>query len=330
MTSPGARSPTVSVIIPAFKASGTIARAIESLLAQTRRPDEIIVVDDGSPDDLVAAVAPYRDRVQLLCKPNGGAASARNLGIAQSRGEWIAFLDADDYWLPTKLDRQLQVLERHPEVGLVAGRFYHQESPEGQRTLCPGDWADLYDRVLKPIGERAFAVATQMWTSSLLVRRDVLGSHRFDEGLKTAEDVDLWARLVLTAPVYLLSEPLATYVLTPDSLSRSNVESDSRNMLAVVRRNAALLGPDGLRWWQAKIYRQWAAGHLGQNEALACLYPAWKRLRLEPLKVQAWWILLKAAVRSCIPWTARRGSHSQTAPATPAQETPERIPAGCS
>jgi glycosyltransferase involved in cell wall biosynthesis len=329
MTSHGASYPTVSVIIPAYKASGTIARAIESLLAQTRRPDEIIVVDDGSPDDLVSALTPYREYVQLLHKPNGGAASARNLGIGQSRGEWIAFLDADDYWLPTKLEQQFQVLERHPELGLVAGRFY-QEWPEGKRTLCVGDWADLYDRVLRPSGERAFAVATQVWTSNLMVRRDVLGTRRFDEGLKTAEDVDLWARLVLTAPVYLLSEPLATYMLTPDSLSRSNVESDSRNMLAVVRRNAGLLGPAGLRWWEAKIYRQWAAGHLGQNEALASLHPAWKRLCLEPLRVQAWWIVLKAAVRSCIPWTARSRSRSRPGPATPAQETPDHVPACCS
>src|SRR5262245_13313488 len=115
---------SVSVVIPAYRASGTIGRAVVSLLHQTRTPDEILVVDDGSPDDLAAALAPYCDRVTLVRKENGGAASARNLGIDRSRGDLIAFLDADDYWEPTKLERQLSIFRRHPEVGLVASRFY--------------------------------------------------------------------------------------------------------------------------------------------------------------------------------------------------------------
>jgi glycosyltransferase involved in cell wall biosynthesis len=309
MTSPAADSPLVSVIIPAFKAAHTIGRAVDSLLAQTRRPDEILVIDDGSPDHLGSVLASYGERLLLIRKPNGGAASARNLGLERSRGQLIAFLDADDYWLPAKLERQLRILKEHPDVGLVAARYYH-EWPNSARQLCQGDWPEFYDRVLTPAGERAFAVATQVWTSSVLVRRSVLGDHRFDDRLKTAEDVDLWARLVLTSSVYLVAEPLASYVLTAESLSRSDVAGDSRNMLQVVRRNAALLGPDGLHWWEAKLYRQWAAGHLGEQEAKAALYPAWKRLCLEPLALQAWWIMLKATVRSCLPWTARRWSRS--------------------
>src|SRR5207253_2812039 len=106
----------VSTVIPAYRASRTIGRAVDSLLSQTRPPDEIVIVDDGSPDDLAAAVKPYGDRVQLLRKVNGGAASARNLGIESARGDLIGFLDADDYWEPSKLERQLDILQRHPNI----------------------------------------------------------------------------------------------------------------------------------------------------------------------------------------------------------------------
>ncbi len=86
----------MSVVIPACRAAHTISRPVDSLLAQTRLPDEILVIDDGSPDDLEAALSRYGDRVTLIRKSNGGAASARNLGIERSRGELIAFLGADD------------------------------------------------------------------------------------------------------------------------------------------------------------------------------------------------------------------------------------------
>src|SRR5437868_7863345 len=100
---------SVSVVIPAYKAARTINRAVESVLGQTRRPAEVLVVDDGSPDgaDLAAALGRYGDRVALFRKPNGGAASARNHGIDRAGGSVIGFLDADDYWEPDKLERQL-------------------------------------------------------------------------------------------------------------------------------------------------------------------------------------------------------------------------------
>src|SRR3984957_2684445 len=98
---------TVSVIIPYYRASQTIARAVESALGQTVRPYEILVVDDGSPDDARIATKEFGSSVTLFHKPNGGAASARNLGIEQAQGEWIAFLDAEDYWEPGKLEPPL-------------------------------------------------------------------------------------------------------------------------------------------------------------------------------------------------------------------------------
>ncbi|HTU22595.1 MAG TPA: glycosyltransferase [Gemmataceae bacterium] len=290
--------PTVSVIIPAYRAAHTIGRAIDSLLAQTRLPEEILVIDDGSPDDLAAALARYDDRVRRHRQPNGGAASARNRGIDLATGELIGFLDADDYWEPQKLERQLAILDRHPDVGLIAAHFY-QEPPGKPRYAKPLLPSPHLDRVLKVQGAETVEVARRIWTSTVVVRRSALHEQGFDTSLATAEDVDLWIRLVLAAPVYLMSESLATAVLVQGSLSRSDVSADARNMLSVIRRHAAVLGRAGVRKAMSRTYREWAAGHLGNDEPHEAIRPAWKRLTWQPWSAQAWWILGKSLVWAC-------------------------------
>jgi glycosyltransferase involved in cell wall biosynthesis len=216
---------SVSVIIPAYNSARTIRRAVDSVLAQTRRPEEIVVVDDGSTDNVAAALAPYGEQIRLLRKVNGGAASARNLGIDNSRGEHVAFLDSDDYWEPTKLERQLEVFRRHSDLGLCAGRYYQQVP--GEPRVAPADEAGhLLNRVLAVSARDAFALGMRVWTSTVLIRRQVLGQERFDPNLRTAEDRDLWIRLAQVRPVYIAAEPLATAVLEPNSLSRSEPDRD--------------------------------------------------------------------------------------------------------
>jgi glycosyltransferase involved in cell wall biosynthesis len=295
---------SVSVIIPAFRAARTIGRAVDSLLAQIRLPDEIFVIDDGSPDDLYSTLKGYGDRITLVRKPNGGAASARNLGIERSKGDLIAFLDADDYWESIKLERQLAIFRDHPEVGLVASRFFEQP-PGRPRVGPPAEASPLFDRVLVASGAEAFQVATRVWTSTVIVRRAALGSHRFVSGLEPAEDRDLWVRVITSRPVYLISEPLATAVLEPGSLSRSSVDTDCANMLRVVRRHGDLLGRSGLRTREADVFRRWAGIHLGSGRPLTALGPAWRRLVRQPLSPQAWWILLKCCSLACAPMRLR-------------------------
>ena len=107
----------VSVIIPTYNRAALVKEAVASVLAQTWREFELIVVDDGSTDDTPEALAPYASRIRLLRRENrGGVSAARNAGMAAARGEWLAFLDSDDLWLPEKLARQMAYLAAHPDA----------------------------------------------------------------------------------------------------------------------------------------------------------------------------------------------------------------------
>jgi glycosyltransferase involved in cell wall biosynthesis len=288
---------TVSVIIPYYRASQTIARAVESALGQTVRPYEILVVDDGSPDDARMATKEFGSSVTLIRKPNGGAASARNLGIEQAQGEWIAFLDADDYWEPAKLERQLASSEG---VGLVGSRWY-TEDPGKPRCMPKIEDPEFFGRMFKARGSEAFRVAMNLFTSVMLVRRNALGDQRFDSGLETAEDRDLWIRLVASTDVYLVPEPLATYVQLPGSLSNSDIDRDCRSMLKVVHRYAALLGAKGVCEQEAVIYRSWAGRHLAGGKPRSAIGPAARRVAIQPASPQAWRIMCKSLARSILP-----------------------------
>ena len=292
---------SVTVIIPAFRAAHTINRAIDSLFAQTRLPDEILVVDDGSPDDLLSALSQYGEKITLIRKSNGGAASARNLGIEQSQGDLIAFLDADDYWEPRKLEIQLKILETYPQVGLVASRHYSQHPGEERMGPYPSPAGPYFGQVLVADGADVFEIAAEVWTTTVLVRRSSLGDHRFDSSLETAEDKDLWVRLIASNPVFLEMEPLATGVDEPGSLSRSDIDMDCTNMLKVVRRHADLLGPRGLRSWEAQTFRRWAGNCLAQGRSRSALKYALARLRLQPFSVEGWRTFLKSALFSIAP-----------------------------
>lgn len=249
----------VCVVIPAYRAANTIGRALHSVLQQTYPVTEIIVIDDGSPDDQVERIQQeFGDQVILVRQPNSGVAKARNAGLARSTAEWITFLDADDYWEPTKIERQLAIFAKHPELGIVAGRFW-SEVPGEERTPWqgPSRCDAYYDRVLKPNGPQSFHVATMVWTGMVMMRRSAWANRPFNSRFEPAEDRDLWIRIAAEHPVYLSREALATAVLLPGSLSRSSIDRDCLRMLDVVEQHAPLLGPFATRQWRSHTYARW-------------------------------------------------------------------------
>src|SRR5262245_24601341 len=295
---------TVSVIIPAYRAAHTICRAVESVLAQSHPAHEIVIVDDGSPDDLGRIVTRrYGQRVILCRKPNGGAASARNLGIDISTGEIISFLDADDYWEPYKLARQLQVFRHHEQVGVVGSAFFEQ-APGRSRAVVPRNIP--LDRVLNCAGARAFHAGCQLWTGTVAVRRTVLEEQRFTPGLEPAEDRDLWVRLAAKSAVYMIAAPTATAVLEPGSLSRSSIDRDCFNMLRVVHRHRALLGAREVVRWESDVYEHWAGVLMSEGVYAPAFRAAWRRFIRQPLAPVGWWALTKSGVLSATKFRSAR------------------------
>ncbi len=303
LAAPSAVPPgAVSVIIPVYQSAATIGRAIESVLQQSAPAREIIIIDDGSTDDLDSALAPFRDNIIFIRKSNSGAADARNMGIARARGDFIALLDADDMWLPSKLERQLDVFERWPEVGIVSTAWF-QQPLDGPKRLAIRKLLAVkrfIDHPLSPSRSRIVEVAARIWTSTVMIRRSALGDDRFLPNLRMCDDRDLYLRLMARTSAYIISEPLATVFLVPGSLSRTpaNLDSDCRELLWVDRRNAALVDARGRRRSRAFVYRKWARGHLRAGRPKAALKPACARLRVEPFSPHAWLTAFKIAVLS--------------------------------
>lgn len=186
------QAPLVSVVIPAYNSSRFIVAAVESVLAQTYSAFEIIVVNDGSPDtlELEAALRPYSPHLRYLKQENRGPSAARNLGVREATGRYVAFLDSDDVWLPHHLADQMRYLEAG-ELGLVYSNN-SQIDDEGYAQ-------NAFDRVPQdgPVTlESLLAERCTINTSSVVVlRQALLNAGLFDEAMRRCEDFDLWLRL---------------------------------------------------------------------------------------------------------------------------------------
>lgn len=240
--------PTVSVIIPTYNRAELLCRAVDAILTQTVAPLEILIIDDGSTDHTAAALAGYGPAIRHICIAHSGLpATARNEGIRLAQGEWVAFCDSDDLWLPNKLEKQLGVLAGYPEAGLVCCNA-HAIGPDGDmlgRLVAPR-WLESGPLTLGELIERNFVVA-----SSVLLRRSLLeraGLFPEQPALRALEDYDLWLRVAAIAPVIYLSQPLVLYRDSPTTSVRALAPQWTRldGYLLIVARLRDFLGAQGL------------------------------------------------------------------------------------
>jgi len=212
-------TPRVSVVIPACNAAPFLAEALQSVLAQGLADAEVVVVDDGSTDGTAAVARGFGRGVRVLSQPRSGSGRARNLGLAETSGELVAFLDADDVWTPDKLARQLPLLEEDPGLGLVfsdmvafgepgvAGRRYFRE--RGFSGSCTPSAIFLHDMISTP---------------TVVLRRACLReTGPFDPGLPIGQDTDLWLRIALSYRFAAVDAPLVRRRFHP-----GNTTKDSR------------------------------------------------------------------------------------------------------
>jgi glycosyltransferase involved in cell wall biosynthesis len=282
--------PLVSVILPAYNAEAFVARAIRSVLAQTYRPLELIVIDDGSTDGTRRVIDGFAPEVTVLTQANAGPYAARNLGIAHARGPLIAFADADDAWLPDKLARQVPLFQQ-PEVGLVFGDAIHVTAP---RDGAPRSALSCF-LVSTP---RRGAVADHfVWsnfvpTCTAVVRRECLEEvGRFPSTSRLSADYLTWFRIAARHAVDYVEEPVAEY-----TVHSAGISSD---LGRAIEARISLFAEEFEQWRDPRVR------HLLFNLALSLgLAAARGRARsvVHPWRL-AWRTVVTSGVIRIAPWT---------------------------
>jgi glycosyltransferase involved in cell wall biosynthesis len=204
----------VSVVIPVHNGARTLARALESALAQRYPAVEVVVADDGSTDDTPVVAGRLGDRVRVVTQPNRGAAAARNLGIREARGEFVAFLDADDEYLPGRIEKGIAPLLADASVAATFCRL-HRVYQDGTREL----YGDAYKKC-RAFPEHLWPSSHTQTSGATCRRSALLAVGPLDETLQSHDEQDLWIRLAEAFLVVEIAEPLAVFHDMPDSYSK--------------------------------------------------------------------------------------------------------------
>jgi len=206
---------TISVVIPAYNSAVFLPDCVKSIRQQTVPVHEIIIVDDGSSDNTESVVKNLGDDIVYIKQKNQGPAAARNHGIQQATGDWIAFLDADDQWTHNKIEQQLNCLEKHPELQLIAGDMAEtnaQSEIEIGSMLAYHNQLDLFKQLDGAPLPNACASLVQknfIPTGTVLARKEsLIETGLFPENIRFGEDLALWAQIAARHPITCLADVL--------------------------------------------------------------------------------------------------------------------------
>lgn len=322
-TQPYATQPLVSIIMPAYNAAAYIGEAIESVLAQDHPNKELIVIDDGSEDGTLARLSTYGDRLTLITQQNQGSAAARNAGLDAARGQYIAFLDSDDVWLPGKLKLQVAYLQRNPEIEMVFSRWGIWKPDHGGKFPPPTQVATALngdpDALPSIVPERSGWLYNRLLFSSLLhtitvvVRRSLVESvGRFDTDLKRGQDYDYWIRASRHTPIHQIDRVLALYrVHGQGCIRRWPTINYERVVVEKALKRWGLEGPNGEQTPPSKIRSRLAETsfsfgyhHYWEGDPKLALRAFAHAVANRPGKPRAWAYLALAALKGSFPWRA--------------------------
>jgi len=292
----------VSVIIPTYNHAKYVGRAIDSVLAQTYKNYEIIVIDDGSTDNTKEVLKEFIAKIEYVYQENRGLSAARNTGIKRSRGEYLVFLDADDYLPSEKLAVQVELLDKHPEIGWVYSDGYYVDEKGNILERA----SERFKKPKSPEGDIFFDLLSGNFipVNTVMVRRKCMDVGFFDESLTSYEDCDFWLRVSADYKVKYIDKPMAFINDRKESMSKDTVKTKSNKIRVIdkMRRlyphlvrahlkfvNKTLLA-DCYNWIGFKYY------HDGKfNEAISKLLNSIKRY---PLQKKAYLYLLFAFLKS--------------------------------
>ena len=280
--------PKISVVIPCYNSATTIQETIESVLVQTYRDFEIIVVDDGSTDGSKEMIHSYGDQVRYFYQPNAGQAAARNKGIREAKGEYIAFLDADDLWLPEKLDKQIQVLSTR-NVDWCYCDCMNFEDETGKEL---GRYSQLMYAPAEGIVAKKILFGNFIASPTPVVKKELLiACGLFDESIsiRSREDWELWLRLAVKSEIAYLSEVLAKRRIHKSSITyMEDPQKAYESHVAVIKKIVTLYPAPlmdfcdlAIAHYAARFSRShWLAGNMKQAKQLIH-----KAIDLEPGKL---------------------------------------------
>jgi glycosyltransferase involved in cell wall biosynthesis len=279
--------PSISVVIPAYNRERTVLTAIRSVLWQTLPPTEVIVVDDGSTDSTTAVVEALAEpKVRLIRQQNGGISAARNSGIEAAMGDWVAFQDSDDEWLPTKLERQFACLAESPSPpdvvycgmiisGALDTAATNGTAPARRRIVYhPDPSITAASGQMLPTLLRTNPISTQ----TLVARRETL--HKaglFDTNMKSLVDWDLAIRLAVLGPIAFVDEPLVIQRFATNSITRDTAKR-VENWIYLLGKHAALFEADREAHLSHLVRISGGLSRLGQHDRAAPFLKAARRL----------------------------------------------------
>lgn len=284
-------TPTVSVVIPAYNAAPLLPDTIDSVLDQTYAHVEVIVVDDGSADETPEILADYGDAIRAIRQENAGSASARNRGIEAAEGEYIALLDADDRWLPRKLERQMQQLTTHPDLLWNYTDWLHVDGTTGETIYRASQVVDHPSGdVLRPLIGRLFIPP-----STEVIRRDVFEEvGLYDESRlhRISEDWEFTLRVAERYPVGYVNEPLVKRPRHPGKkTSTMDLEHALQSRRAIIEK-AIQRNPDRLADLRdpalANLYTKIGRKWLDREERATARSMFGQALRHVPTYWRAW------------------------------------------
>lgn len=310
MSQPAAQqdTPLVSVIVPVYNGARFLAQSLDSALAQDYPRLEVVVVDDGSTDDTPGVLASYGERIRAIRQPNQGAAAARNTALKASRGEYIAFLDADDLWAPHKLSIQVGHLQAHPQVDLVYSDWKVVESSaaaaEASAAMASAS-SHVVDEAASGWLYNTLLMDCVLHTTTVVMRRKLLDSvGYFDPELRRGQDYDYWLRASRVTRIDKLREALSIYRLHETNSTSQPVRT---NYSGVIVQRAlerwGPVGPDGQRTSAQAIRRRLAQSwstfgyaHARAGNRLIALDAFARSVTKRPLQPRVWALWVVTAV----------------------------------
>jgi len=307
----------ISVAIPLYNKCDTVARALHSVFAQTVQDFEIVVVNDGSADGGEKIVAEFTDhRIRLIHQINQGASAARNLAIREIRSDYVAFLDADDTWLPDHLETLLELWKDCPEAALCATRYLFGAEGVGTRPPTIRGLPDAWTGILSDYFSIAAKSDPPLYTSALAVQRksiDAIGG--FPVGVTLGEDLLTWARLAVQGRIAYSMKTTAIIWQRPAQLYRAKParmpdrdDVVGRGLLALLRecrpeQNA------GLKRYIALWHKMRASTCLRLEQSAPALKETWRAIRYDPLAWRLYaYLLLAFLPPSACRWFLRQSA----------------------